>query len=204
MAEERHLYTVLSNLKSSREETKGALQATTVSLIHDHNKGRITDILQSGLLHSLVGLIRCTTDADILYIALQLLSVLTHGSDEMRLEIARMKIVSVLLPLLTPPQEKVQYNVHYLLGWHAVRGARASKMKVWRYIVNVLEDAKLYSEYANKTEIDESDVRLAIQNRLDHSFTAPPPRELLVRRMRRHSQLFWRSSGHVFPQSDIV
>uniref|UniRef100_A0A1X7U1K9 Histone H2A/H2B/H3 domain-containing protein n=1 Tax=Amphimedon queenslandica TaxID=400682 RepID=A0A1X7U1K9_AMPQE len=48
---------------------------------------------------------------------------------------------------------------------------------IYRYIVNVLEDAKLYSEYANKTEIDESDVRLAIQNRLDHSFTAPPPRE---------------------------
>ncbi|XP_003390025.1 PREDICTED: transcription initiation factor TFIID subunit 9B-like [Amphimedon queenslandica] len=50
----------------------------------------------------------------------------------------------------------------------------------YRYIVNVLEDAKLYSEYANKTEIDESDVRLAIQNRLDHSFTAPPPREFLI------------------------
>uniref|UniRef100_A0A1X7U1W2 Uncharacterized protein n=1 Tax=Amphimedon queenslandica TaxID=400682 RepID=A0A1X7U1W2_AMPQE len=110
MAEERHLYTVLSNLKSNREETKGALQATTVSLIHDHNKGRITDILQLGLLHSLVGLIRCTADADILYIALQLLSVLTHGSDEMRLELARMKIVSVLLPLLTPPQEKSEWE----------------------------------------------------------------------------------------------
>ena len=46
------------------------------------------------------------------------------------------------------------------------------------YIVNVLEDAKLYSEYASKTEVDESDIRLAIQNRLDHSFTAPPPREV--------------------------
>lgn len=42
----------------------------------------------------------------------------------------------------------------------------------------MLEDAKVYSEHSNKTEIDESDIRLAIQNRLDHSFTTPPPREV--------------------------
>ena len=46
-------------------------------------------------------------------------------------------------------------------------------------MVNVLEDAKIYSTHANKTEIDESDVRLAIQNRMDHSFTTPPPRDVM-------------------------
>ena len=46
------------------------------------------------------------------------------------------------------------------------------------YIVNILEDAKIYSAHADKTEIDESDVRLAIQSRMDHSFTSPPPRDV--------------------------
>jgi hypothetical protein len=49
-----------------------------------------------------------------------------------------------------------------------------------RYIVNVLEDAKIYLSHADKTEIDESDIRLAIQNRMDHSFTSPPPRDFLI------------------------
>ena len=44
--------------------------------------------------------------------------------------------------------------------------------------MNVLEDAKVYSEHANKKELDESDVKLAIQTRMDHSFTAPPPRDV--------------------------
>lgn len=48
------------------------------------------------------------------------------------------------------------------------------------YIVNILEDAKIYSAHADKTELDESDVRLAIQSRMDHSFTSPPPRDVYV------------------------
>lgn len=48
------------------------------------------------------------------------------------------------------------------------------------YITGVLEDAKLYSTHADKSEIDESDVRLAIQNKLDHSFTTPPPRDVSI------------------------
>ena len=46
------------------------------------------------------------------------------------------------------------------------------------YITNVLEDARVYSEHAQKKELDVSDVRLAIQNRMDHSFTSPPPRDV--------------------------
>ena len=46
------------------------------------------------------------------------------------------------------------------------------------YVVGVLEDAKTYSDHCGKKEIDESDVRLAIQNKMDHSFTSPPPRDV--------------------------
>ena len=42
----------------------------------------------------------------------------------------------------------------------------------------VLEDAKVYPDHASKKELDESDVRLAIQTRMDYSFTSPPPRDV--------------------------
>lgn len=48
------------------------------------------------------------------------------------------------------------------------------------YITNVLEDAKVYSEHAKKKEIDVSDVQLAIETKMDHSFTPPPPREASI------------------------
>lgn len=44
----------------------------------------------------------------------------------------------------------------------------------------MLEDAKVYSEHAKKKEIDVSDVQLAIETKMDHSFTPPPPREASV------------------------
>lgn len=46
------------------------------------------------------------------------------------------------------------------------------------YVTNILEDAHVYSEHAQKKEIDISDVKLAVQSRMDHSFTTPPPREV--------------------------
>ena len=46
------------------------------------------------------------------------------------------------------------------------------------YITGVLEDARVYSEHAGKKELDVSDVRLAVQTRVDHSFTTPPPRDV--------------------------
>lgn len=48
------------------------------------------------------------------------------------------------------------------------------------YITNVLEDAKVYSEHAKKKEIDVSDVQLAIEAKMDHSFIPPPPREASI------------------------
>ena len=46
------------------------------------------------------------------------------------------------------------------------------------YVTNVLEDARVYSEHAQKKELDISDVKLAVQTRMDHSFTSPPPRDV--------------------------
>ena len=46
------------------------------------------------------------------------------------------------------------------------------------YVSDVLQDARLYSEHANREKIDLSDVTLAVQSRVNHSFTQPPPREV--------------------------
>lgn len=50
----------------------------------------------------------------------------------------------------------------------------------YRYISDVLDDAKVYSGHAGKKNIDTEDVQLAVQCRMDHSFTVPPPRDLLL------------------------
>ncbi|CAH1781312.1 unnamed protein product [Owenia fusiformis] len=50
----------------------------------------------------------------------------------------------------------------------------------YKYVTDVLEDAKVYSNHANKKLIDMEDVKLALQCKLDNSFTTPPPRDLLM------------------------
>ncbi|KAK9721138.1 Transcription initiation factor TFIID subunit 9 [Basidiobolus ranarum] len=49
-----------------------------------------------------------------------------------------------------------------------------------RYTVDVFQDALVYSEHASKNEVDLDDIRLAIQGRVNHSFTSPPPKEFLL------------------------
>ncbi|KAK3095124.1 hypothetical protein FSP39_010616 [Pinctada imbricata] len=51
---------------------------------------------------------------------------------------------------------------------------------VYRYVTDVLDDAKVYSNHASKKSIDTEDVKLAVQCRMDHSFTTPPPKDLLM------------------------
>lgn len=51
---------------------------------------------------------------------------------------------------------------------------------VYRYVTEVLDDAKLYSSHAGNTNITREDVKFAIQTKLDHTFTGPPPRDFLV------------------------
>jgi len=48
------------------------------------------------------------------------------------------------------------------------------------YVIDVLQDSIVYSEHANRTEIELEDVRLAIQARVNYSFTPPPTRELTM------------------------
>ncbi|CAG8445023.1 3576_t:CDS:2 [Funneliformis caledonium] len=49
-----------------------------------------------------------------------------------------------------------------------------------RYTVDVIQDASAYAEHAGKNDIDIEDVKLAIQGRITHSFTAPPRQEFLA------------------------
>lgn len=48
------------------------------------------------------------------------------------------------------------------------------------YTTDVLQDSLIYAEHANKTDIDLDDIQLAIQGRVNHSFTTPPPKEFLL------------------------
>ncbi|CAK8690697.1 unnamed protein product [Clavelina lepadiformis] len=50
----------------------------------------------------------------------------------------------------------------------------------YRYITDVLEDAKTYASHAGRTNISIEDTKLAVQMQLDHHFTGPPPRDFLV------------------------
>ncbi|KNA06924.1 hypothetical protein SOVF_176640 [Spinacia oleracea] len=54
-------------------------------------------------------------------------------------------------------------------------------LELWyRYVVDVLTDAQVYSEHAGKGTIDCDDVKLAIQSKVNFSFSQPPPREVLL------------------------
>ncbi|XP_051534247.1 transcription initiation factor TFIID subunit 9-like [Myxocyprinus asiaticus] len=50
----------------------------------------------------------------------------------------------------------------------------------YRYVTTIIEDAKIYSTHAKKSSVDADDIRLAIQCRVDQSFTSPPPRDFLL------------------------
>lgn len=53
-------------------------------------------------------------------------------------------------------------------------------LELWyRYVVDVLTDAHVYSEHAGKSTIDSDDVKLAIQSKVNFSFSQPPPREVI-------------------------
>ncbi|KAI9310751.1 transcription initiation factor IID, 31kD subunit-domain-containing protein [Dichotomocladium elegans] len=49
-----------------------------------------------------------------------------------------------------------------------------------RYTTDVMQDALIYAEHAGKNDLDLDDIQLAIQGRVNHSFTHPPPKELLL------------------------
>ncbi|KDO53057.1 hypothetical protein CISIN_1g028993mg [Citrus sinensis] len=54
-------------------------------------------------------------------------------------------------------------------------------LELWyRYVVDVLTDAQVYSEHAGKNTIDCDDVKLAVQSKVNSSFSQPPAREVLL------------------------
>jgi len=50
----------------------------------------------------------------------------------------------------------------------------------YKYVTNILEDARVYCSHAKKKNIDLDDVKLAVQMQLDQNYTTPPPRDLLA------------------------
>ncbi|EKX49019.1 hypothetical protein GUITHDRAFT_162218 [Guillardia theta CCMP2712] len=50
----------------------------------------------------------------------------------------------------------------------------------YKYMTDVLKDATVYQEHAQKTDLDLDDVRLAIQTKLNGQFSQPPPREFMI------------------------
>lgn len=48
------------------------------------------------------------------------------------------------------------------------------------YTSDVFQDSLIYAEHANKNDLDLDDIQLAIQGRVNHSFTTPPPKEVIT------------------------
>ncbi|XP_072989189.1 transcription initiation factor TFIID subunit 9 [Typha latifolia] len=59
----------------------------------------------------------------------------------------------------------------------------------YRYVVDVLSDAQIYAEHAGKPNVDSDDVRLAIQSKVNFSFSQPPPREVLLELARSRNKI---------------
>ncbi|KAK2652033.1 hypothetical protein Ddye_011889 [Dipteronia dyeriana] len=63
-------------------------------------------------------------------------------------------------------------------------------LELWyRYAVDVLSDAQVYSEHAGKTTVDCDDIKLAIQSKVNFSFSQPPPREVLLELARNRNKM---------------
>uniref|UniRef100_A0A4W6CC25 TAF9 RNA polymerase II, TATA box binding protein (TBP)-associated factor n=1 Tax=Lates calcarifer TaxID=8187 RepID=A0A4W6CC25_LATCA len=58
----------------------------------------------------------------------------------------------------------------------------------YRYVTTIIEDAKIYAAHAKKSNVDADDIKLAIQCRMDQSFTSPPPRDFLLEVARQKNQ----------------
>uniref|UniRef100_A0A665V0I0 TAF9 RNA polymerase II, TATA box binding protein (TBP)-associated factor n=1 Tax=Echeneis naucrates TaxID=173247 RepID=A0A665V0I0_ECHNA len=58
----------------------------------------------------------------------------------------------------------------------------------YRYVTTIIEDAKIYATHAKKSNVDADDIKLAIQCRMDQSFTSPPPRDFLLEVARQKNQ----------------
>ncbi|EPZ35562.1 TFIID-31kDa-domain-containing protein [Rozella allomycis CSF55] len=51
---------------------------------------------------------------------------------------------------------------------------------LYRYSTEVLQDAQIIADHAEREDIEAKDVRLAIAQKVNHTFTPPPTRQLLL------------------------
>lgn len=59
----------------------------------------------------------------------------------------------------------------------------------YRYVGDVLGDAQVYADHAGKAQLDADDVCLAIQAKVNFSFSQPPPREVLLELARSRNKI---------------
>uniref|UniRef100_A0A453G2Z3 Transcription initiation factor TFIID subunit 9 n=1 Tax=Aegilops tauschii subsp. strangulata TaxID=200361 RepID=A0A453G2Z3_AEGTS len=59
----------------------------------------------------------------------------------------------------------------------------------YRYVGDVLGDAQVYADHAAKPQLDADDIRLAIQAKVNFSFSQPPPREVLLELARSRNKI---------------
>lgn len=66
------------------------------------------------------------------------------------------------------------------------------------YVTTIIEDAKIYATHAKKSNVDADDIKLAIQCRMDQSFTSPPPRDVRLHHPHAPVLLSQSDNDHVF------
>ncbi|XP_069468992.1 transcription initiation factor TFIID subunit 9B isoform X3 [Ambystoma mexicanum] len=93
-------------------------------------------------------------------------------------------------PKSTPKDAQVMAQILKDMGINEYEPRVINQMLefAYRYVTTILEDAKIYSSHAKKSNVDADDVRLAIQCRTDQSFTSPPPRDFLLDIARQKNQ----------------
>lgn len=93
---------------------------------------------------------------------------------------------------IQPLPGKGIFTIYVLMWWFCVFehfyiepstflhiACKISTVVVWTgYVTDILDDAKVYASHANKKVIDADDVKLAVQCKMDHTFTTPPPRDV--------------------------
>ena len=64
---------------------------------------------------------------------------------------------------------------------------------VYRYVFEVIEDSFVYMDHASRNDLDLEDIRLAIQSRVNNSYTEPPPVEVSITIIVIHmnNNLYW-------------
>ncbi|CAL4142616.1 unnamed protein product, partial [Meganyctiphanes norvegica] len=64
---------------------------------------------------------------------------------------------------------------------HIVKGTQKLILQFSGYVSQMLDDARVYANYAKKSKnIEMDDVKLAVHMMMEKSFTTPPPRDLLL------------------------